>query len=277
MNRRAGFTLIELVVALFLAGIIGLALARLVISQARFVAGQDGALQARSTVRAALNVMTGELRALTAGGLRAATADSVTVRVPYAFGIACQQSGGGTSVSLLPGDSSIFNAATASGYAFRDSSGTWQFVEPATVGSGTCAPSGPSITTLSATGWPARVVRVAPNALQTREGEPVYLYQLVRYALAPSTTIPGRKALWRTVLSTGARDELVAPFDTGSTFQFLVGSRFTVRTTAPGVLDSVVGLRVRLVGQSEVTPEGKSAPSRFDVSTNIVFRNNAGL
>jgi hypothetical protein len=34
----------------------------------------------------------------------------------------------------------------------------------------------------------------------------------------------------------------------------------TVRSTAPAVLDSVGGVRVRLVGQSELTPEGKSAP-----------------
>jgi len=276
VTRPRGFSLAELVVALFLAGLIGLALARLVISQARFVAGQDGMLQARSTARAALNVLSSELRALTPGSLRAATADSITVRVPYAFGVACQQSGGGTAVSLLPGDSSIYNAATASGYAFHDSTGVWQFVEPATVASGTCSPSGPAITTLGATGWPARAVKVSPNALNTREGDLVYLYQVVRYALAPSTTLPGRLGLWRTVLSTGTREELAAPFDTGSTIRFLVGSRLTVRTTPPSVLDSVRGVRLRLVGQSERAPEGKSAPSRFDLSTNIVFRNNEG-
>jgi len=276
MTRPRGFALVELVVALVLAGIIGLALARLVISQARFVAGQDGMLQARSTARAALNVLSADLRALTPGSLRAATRDSITVRVPYAFGVACQQGGGSTNVSLIPGDSSIYNVATASGYAFRDSTGVWQFVEPATVAGGTCAPTGPAITTLSATGWSATVVKVSPYDARTREGNLVYLYQTIRFALAPSTTLPGRLALWRTVLSTGARDELAAPFDTGSTIQFLVGSRLTVRTTPPSLLDSVRGVRVRLVGQSERAPEGKSAPSRFDLSTNIVFRNNEG-
>lgn len=273
MSRSRGFSLAELLVALVLAGVIGLALARLVISQARFVAGQDAMLQARSTVRAALNVMSSELRALTPGALRAATRDSITVRVPYAFGVACQQAGGGTNVSLIPGDSSIYNAATASGYAF-DSSGTWQFQEPAGVASGTCAPAGPAIITLSATGWSGLVVKVSPNRAGTQEGDLVYLYQTVRYGIAPSTTLPGRLALWRTVLSTGTRDELAAPFDTGSTIQFLVGSRLTVRTTPPGVLDSVVGVRIRLVGQSERAAEGRTAPSRFDLSTNIVFRNN---
>ncbi len=276
MTRPRGFSLAELVVALVLAGIIGLALARLIISQARFVSGQDALLQARSTVRAALGVMTSELRALTPGALRAATKDSITVRVPYGFGVACQQSGGATNVSLIPGDSSIYNTATASGYAFRDSTGTWQFVEPAAVGVGSCAPAGPAITTLTTTGWSGKVVAVSPNDLRTGEGSLVYLYQVVRYAIAPSTSRPGRLGLFRTVLSTGTRDELAAPFDTGSTIRFLVGSRLTVRTTPPAILDSVAGVRVRLVGQSERAAEGKTAPSRFDLSTNVVFRNNAG-
>ncbi len=275
MTWRRGFSLAELVVALMLAGLIGLLLARLIISQARFVAGQDGLLQARSTARAAVNVMAADLRALTTGSLRAASKDSITVRVPYAFGVACQQGGGGTNVSLVPGDSSIYNTASASGYAFRDSTGVWQFVEPATVTSGTCAPVGPAITTLSATGWAPTAVRVSPNDLRTTEGSLVYLYQTIRYGIAPSATLPGRLALWRTVLSSGLRDELAAPFDTGSAIQFLVGSRLTVRSTPPALLDSVVGIRVRLVGQSERPPEGKSAPARFDLSTNIVFRNNA--
>lgn len=278
MSARRGFSLAELAVALLLAGIIGLALARLVISQARFVAGQDGMLQARSAARAALNVMSGELRAITPGGLVAATPDSITVRVPYAFGVACVAALGNTVVSLLPGDSAIYRSATASGYAWRDSTGTWRFVTPATVGTlnvfPLCLLATPPITTLSATGWSAKGFAVSGTAPSS--GSLVYLYQRITYAFAPSTTLPGRKALWRRVLSTGVSDELVTPFDTGSSFAFLVGSRLTVRTTAPSVLDSVRGVRVRLVGQSELTPEGKTAPSRFDLVTSILFRNNAG-
>ena len=54
MSARRGFSLAELVVAMFLAGIIGLALTKLIVNQARFVAGQDGMLQARSASRAAI-------------------------------------------------------------------------------------------------------------------------------------------------------------------------------------------------------------------------------
>ncbi|MEK7668506.1 MAG: prepilin-type N-terminal cleavage/methylation domain-containing protein, partial [Gemmatimonadota bacterium] len=217
--RRRGFSIAELLVAMVIAGIIGVALGRLILSQSRFVALQDGMMRARSGARAALNAITGELRAVTDSGLVQAGPDSITVRVPYAFGVACQQVSGKTVVSLIPTDSALYGASTASGYAWRDSLGSFRFVEPATVSTGTCSTPAPYVTTLSATGWTARNVAVAPNVLATPVGAIVYLYQKVRYAFAASVEIPGRRALWRTVLSTGSRDELVAPFDTSARFQ----------------------------------------------------------
>lgn len=279
MNRdRRGYSLAELLVALVIAGIIGAALTRLVISQARFVATQDGMMRARSGARAALNVMTNEFRMVSDSGLVAASRDSVTIRVPYAFGVACQQSAGTTVVSLLPADSASYGSAAISGYAWRDSLGAYNFVEPATVASaglGSCSGATPAITTLSATGWSATAVAVAPNVVATPVGAVVYLYQLVRYAFAASVELPGRRALWRTVLSTGVRDELVTPFDTSASFQFLVGSALAVQQSPPADLGTVRGLRVKLVAASEAPPEGRTAPVKFDLTTNLLFRNNA--
>lgn len=275
--RRRGFSIAELLVAMVIAGIIGVALARLIVSQSRFVAVQDGMMRARSGARAALNAITGELRAVTDSGLVQAGPDSITVRVPYAFGVACQQVSGKTVVSLIPTDSALYGASTASGYAWRDSTGTFQFVEPATVSSGTpCSTPAPYITTLRALPmWDYRFVYVAPNVIATPVGAIVYLYQTVRYAFAGSVEIPGRRALWRTALSTGSRDELVAPFDTSARFQFLVGQAYALQSSPPAVLDSVRGVRVKLVGASETTPQGRTAPVKFDLTTDILFRNNA--
>ncbi|MDO8665846.1 MAG: type II secretion system protein, partial [Gemmatimonadales bacterium] len=109
MTTRRGFSLAELVVAMVIAAIIGAALTRLVINQARFVGTQDAVMHARAGARAALNVMTSEFRAVSDSGLVAASRDSVTIRVPYAFGIACAQVGGATIVSLLPAENSTYN------------------------------------------------------------------------------------------------------------------------------------------------------------------------
>jgi hypothetical protein len=260
-------------VALVIAGIIGIALTRLLINQARFVAAQDGYMKARAGARAGLNVVLAELRGVTFGGLSQASRDSVTVIAPYAFGVTCiQPSGGYQALALFPVDSAAYAAASISGWAWRDDTGTWQFESPATITTGTsadCTNALPAIAVLTN----GRVVRVTPNDATTPRGRSAYLYQQIRYALAPSVEITGRRALWRQVLPNGTREELVAPFDTSSRFSFLVGERLSLQTTVPNPLDSVRGLRVRLVGQSEDTPEGRTSVTSFDLSTNIIFVN----
>lgn len=279
-TRRPGFSLAELTVAMLIGGIIGIALARLIIHQSRFVAMQDATMRARSGARAALNVLSGELRAVTDSGLVQAGRDSITVRVPYAFGVACQQISNWIVISLLPTDSAIYSASRASGYAWRDGTGAFRFKEPVLAsmrfdaGFGLCALPAPSITTLSATGWSPSMVLVSPKDT-TPVGAVVYLYQTIRYSFKESHGIPGRRALWRTVVSTGGSDELVAPFDSSAKFQFLVGGAYALQSAPPAVLDSVRGVRVKLVGASETAPQGLSQPVTFDLTTDILFRNNA--
>lgn len=278
MNRR-GFGLTELIVAMVIAGVIGIALTRLVINQARFVATQDGMMRARSSARAALNLLSYELRTVSGGtgGVFRATLDSVDVVVPYAFGVACGNSGGYTILRLIPPDSATWanTAPTTSGYAYLDNAGVWQAQDWVTTrsstGSSLCATSG--VTT-----WPGGVVwQVSvPQVSATLPPQygTVYLYQKIRYAFAPSVQLPGRRALWRTTLADGVREELVAPFDTTAQFNFLVGPMLAVRTTAPTVLDSITGLRLKLNAQSEDPPQGRTAPLLFRVTSDIIFQNH---
>lgn len=276
-HGTAGFVLAELLVALIIAAIIGVALTQLVVSQSRFVALHGAVMQARGGARAALNVMATDFRMVTDSGLVAAHHDSVTVRVPYAFGVACGQQSGKTVVGLLPADSASYFAASISGYAWRDTTGSFVFVQPATVSSssiGKCNSASPKITILSTAAWPTTEVGVDPNDVRTPSGAVVYLYQLVRYAFAPSGQLPGKVALWRTVLSTGARDELVAPFDTAASFQFLVGSALTPQVAPPADLTTVRGLRLLLIAASEQPPEGRTTPVEFNITTNVVFQNH---
>jgi prepilin-type N-terminal cleavage/methylation domain-containing protein len=276
--RPRGFVLAELVVAMVIAAIIGVALTQLVISQSRFAALQGGITQARGGARAALNVLANDLRMVSDSGLVAAAHDSVTVRVPFAFGVACAQSGGTTIVSLLPSDSASYFSASISGYAWRDTTTSYVFVQPATVSNPNanlsfCTGATPPITTLTASAWTARAVAVSPNDVRTPPGAVVYLYQLVRYAFAPSGQLPGRIGLWRTVLSTGQRDELVAPFDTSASFQFL-DSVYAPHVAPPANLTKVQGLRLLLVATSEQAPEGRTKPTTFNITTNVLFQNH---
>ncbi len=283
---RRGFALTELLVAMVVAGIIGVALTRLVINQARFVSKQDAIMRARGAARAALNVLASELQMTSGGGLVDATPDSITVRVPYAFGIACRKSSGNTILALFPADSASYAAAVPSGFAFQDSAGVYHVKDGAAVTAASALTVAAAcllllpyidVTALTAPGW--SILRGVALANATNDtaaiGAVAYVYQNVRYAFAPSVELPGRTALWRTVLSSGVREELVVPFDTAAAFRFLVGSSYAVRTTPPALLDSVVGLEIRLYGQSETPAQGSTLPTTFDLTTSITFRNNA--
>jgi prepilin-type N-terminal cleavage/methylation domain-containing protein len=274
---RRGYSLAELLVALVIAGAIGVSLSKLIISQARFVGMQQGMMAARSGARAGLNVMVQELHMITPGGVIAATTDSITVRVPYAYGVTCiQPAGGSQAIALFPYDSATYASATASGYAWKDSTGTWKYKEPTTgiaagIASDCTSGLAQPVTVLTN----GKIVRASPNVVGTKVGYPAYLYQKVRYAFTASAQLTGRRALWRTLIDTGQRDEMVAPFDTNSHFSFLTGNNLTASTTAPAVLDSLRGVKVRLVGQSEDPPEGRTKVSNFDLTTNIVFVNRS--
>ena len=71
MSRR-GFTLAELLVAMVVMSVLGLALVQVLIGNAHFVSRQDAMMDARLTARAAMYSMIGELQDVTDGGLAAA-------------------------------------------------------------------------------------------------------------------------------------------------------------------------------------------------------------
>ncbi|HEY2805145.1 MAG TPA: hypothetical protein VGI92_04725 [Gemmatimonadales bacterium] len=274
--RWRGFALAELLVALLISGIIGIALTKLVINQSRFVSTQDGIMRARSGARAALNVLASEVRMVSDSGLRSASSDSIVIRVPYAFGIACIWGLGYTAIAPFPSDSASVAIAAPSGVAWRDSVGSWHFIEPATVITGipTTFCNAVGIHVMNSTKWTATSWAVSgTTSTAPSQFAPVYLYQTITYAFGPSVDMPGRRALWRAVPSAGLREEMVTPFDSSAKFMFIVGNAQAVQASPPAVLDSVVGVRVRLVAASDNAPGGRTAPMIFNLSTNLLFRN----
>jgi prepilin-type N-terminal cleavage/methylation domain-containing protein len=267
MTRR-GFTLIELLVTLVVLAILGTALARLMMSNSRFVARQEAQLEARQTARAAMNVVTTELRMVSDGGLLAASADSVRVLVPYAFGVLCRNG----YALLAPPDSAAYAAAVPGGIAYQQASGGYTF-------NGAVAVTG---TTASTTECDKDSLRLVPGGKRITLSSTTlpttaifYLYQRVTYKFAASVALPGRRALWRN--TSAGNEELLAPFADSARFAFLVGSRLTVQTTVPAFLSQIRGLELRLTGESEGIPEGASAPIRFPLAPRVKFMNQLPL
>ncbi|MFL5402082.1 MAG: type II secretion system protein J, partial [Gemmatimonadales bacterium] len=133
---RRGFTLVELLLSLIVTAIVGAALVRMVLSQARFMDQQEAWRGARSVARGGINRLVSDLRAVEAtGGLQAAVAggQDFTVRVPYAFGVVCSAATTTATVSLLPVDATMYSALGHSGFAVRADDGTYTYYTSATL------------------------------------------------------------------------------------------------------------------------------------------------
>jgi prepilin-type N-terminal cleavage/methylation domain-containing protein len=279
---RRGFTLIELLVGVVLFAIVGAAFTKLLSIQGRFFDRQAMGNAARNVSRASLNRVVSDFRMIEAtGGIIAASPTSLTIRVPYAIGVMCANSGVGTVLSLLPVDSTSYARAGKYGYAWRDfQTGFYSYVEnpsdrldldPAAY-QAVC--TGVNITTVTS----GKVVLVTP-ALPNGSGlgTPVFLYSKVRYEFKASAAVPGKNGLYRTDISpTGAEstEELVAPFASTASWKFFTVNGGNVATTnPPASLADVRGLELHLDGSSEYIPPGASALESAPFTTAVFFKN----
>lgn len=103
-TRRAGTSLVELVIVIVLLAVIGSATLAVVIHQERFYRGQADAIDARATVRDVASVLQSELRALTPsdGDLYAITPSAVDFRATLAQSVVCTVAPSRSSVTIPP-------------------------------------------------------------------------------------------------------------------------------------------------------------------------------
>jgi prepilin-type N-terminal cleavage/methylation domain-containing protein len=284
---RRGFTLVELLISMIVTAIIGAALVRMVLSQARFMDQQEAWREARSVSRGGINRLLSDLRAVQIpGGFVAAAAggQDFTVRVPYAFGVLCGSPGGNVyTVSLLPVDATMFAETGYTGFALRDKNGVYTYHASNNI-------TNPGTTALCVTGLydqintvasingspPGVVVDLTRNSgafgIPPDRGSIIYLYRDIRYEFKASVDIPGRTALWRTRVSNNATEELVAPFDATARVNFYNLDVVPAQSAVPA-LANVRGLELLLNGMSERTPSGSPAPKTANMTTSVFFEN----
>ena len=272
-RTRAGFTLPELLVALVMTAIVGAAAMRLFVAQSRFFDMHVKQQSARAVSRSAVNSVLSDLRMVEApNGVTAATTSSITLRVPYAFGVVCASNATYTTVAFMPVDSLTLASASLSGYAWRGSSGSYTITETgvstATGASTTCTSA--SITPV--TGGPVLNVSPAMPAGATA-GTPVYLFQRVKYEFATSTQYTGRVGLFRTPIATNVAEEIAAPFDATAGFEFYdLTAGGSASTTVP-TLANIRGIELVFNGQSEKPRFGKTTPETTKYRTAVFFMN----
>jgi prepilin-type N-terminal cleavage/methylation domain-containing protein len=270
MTKRRGFTLTELLITVVLLGILGAGITNMLSSQMRFFQRSTGARNARAVTRNAVNFMRNEMRMIEPRGITAATATSITVSVPYRLGVHCSASTG----TFVPLDSVINATAVYAGYMWRDTAaaGIWTYV-PSTgalaAGNATsCTAANPGMSEIT-----GGTLYIVSPALVAPPAAPMMLYQTITYSFAPSTLVPGRTALWRTVTG-GSAEEIAVPFDAGSTIRFYVNGGTTSQTAVPGTLNTITGIEFDMTAESERSSPGTNAPETSASRVSIFFRNS---
>jgi prepilin-type N-terminal cleavage/methylation domain-containing protein len=276
MKNRAGFTLVEVMIALTLTAVLGAAFMGAFASQSRFFDHQEKVGAARAVSRGALNIMMSEMRMIERGGgvVPTPTNTRIELRVPYVFGMACESLTGVMTISALPADRTGVENLDISGYAYRMANGTYTYVDiPAVVasvpvaGAVTCAAKGvglpPNGDYLTVTGTVANGTP-PPGTL-------VFLYHKVTYEFAPSEIISGL-ALFRQVDGQADPEELIAPFDANARFRFFVNDAATAQDAVPATLSDITGLEIVLDALSE-RPNGDGTHQSVPLTTAVHFKN----
>ncbi len=286
-DRRRGLSLVELVLAITVASIMGAAILSLMVGFTRFQERSEAQRSARLVGRAAVNVLVDGVRMVDPSwGVEAVSASSITVKAPYAIGLVCASTLTSATVALVPVDSVLFSDGGYSGFAWLSSGTFLPVAGGSAVVSGafpvSCASAGIQEQTAPVSAPNQRtlvVVLTVPSGELTvalAAGTPVMLYRRLRFYFAASAqpALDGRTALWRALLDDPSPvAELVAPFDASAAFRFYVSGSRMPRTAPPTDLTTLRGLQFYLPGESVNAVRQRHAPEQADLTTASFFLN----
>lgn len=234
MNRdRRGFTLTELIVVTVLGALLVMAALQVLITNQRTYTAQNAQIQGQQSTRAAVDVLYGELREISAqgGDIVSMSSSSLTVRSMRKFGVVCSLTTANPPVLrvLQVGD---WFAVNDSVFIFADNqtniSGDDDWIAARVSAVDTTVMCGSSkAQNLSFSGQSSKFT--VPTGDSVRTGAPVRSYERYRYSLY---TYNGESYLGRTDQG-GTTVPLVGPLkpSNGLTFAYLDSVGNTTATT----------------------------------------------
>jgi prepilin-type N-terminal cleavage/methylation domain-containing protein len=229
-SRSAGFTLVELMVAVVVASILAGVILQVVTGQARSTDIQFARQEVRDNTRGALELVASELRGLSsaAGAIHYAGSDSIRFRTPLVWGVYCAATGGTTMIRV---DSVVWSAIRATvpatvgvavqtvvspeTYAYSDAASSTGIVA---VPPGNCAASAmQSDNKTVVVGFTGVSTTTVPATPPPTIGRSVYLYRNIAYGDGVATTTSDR---WMTRGLGTSVEPLAGPIDS-LTFRYL--------------------------------------------------------
>lgn len=282
--EHGGFTLVELLVALVLSGIVVGSIFQLLVGQGQFVELQSAREEVQQNTRAAIELISSELRTLPAGdALVYAGADSITLRVVRAWGVVCDTPAPNALDVVFPsiaGMSYTPNLGTGVAVNLGDiADEDWSSaVRVESVGSAaaTCAAealgSGVERRTLALSGTPQNSDGDTPA-----DGNILYLYDQVTYRIGTSPMLPGLWIQRRVGQGSGSSNQPFAGpvLDGGLSFQYFADGSSTPLATPLGSAARASVARVAVVVESvSRNSQGEFRESKADTVI-VALRNRS--
>lgn len=289
-RARGGFTLIEMIVALVIASVVVSSLFQLLQGHGRFIDLQSAREEVQQNARAALELISAELRSVSAGGLVEMEPQRIRFLQPRAWGILCEsltplstEMWGAFAVAVLPDEvlygRQHWGIAVEQAEDPRLRTGRLRYLrgqaEPA--GAGSCAGmSGTPVTERVVVGFqiPAGVL-VEEDSVGA--GALVMIYEEVAYDVATSASGAAPGAWIRRMVGYSGAQPNMQPLagpvveGEGLAFTYLRADGVTPATNPSDV--RLVGIRV-VARSSRVVAPGGAQPDLVDTATTVVSLRN---
>ncbi len=290
MRSRRGVSLVELLIAMTVASLMGAAMISFMVSFTRFQERTEAQRAARVVGRSAIAVLADGLRMVDPSwGIVSASATSITVKAPYAVGLICASTVTSETIALVPVDSVLFATPGYSGFAWQSGGSAFVPVDGGTLAVSSTFPSSCTSAGIQQQTAPSSapnqktlvvVITLPTGALSApiAVGTPVLLYRRVQFYFAASgqTGLSGRTALWRDYLDDAVTaTELTGPFDASAAFRFYISGTRAVQLSVPSDLTTLRGFQFYLPGESDRTVRQRNAPEQADLTTAVYFLNTA--
>jgi prepilin-type N-terminal cleavage/methylation domain-containing protein len=206
--RRAGFTLVELLITIVISGILATGVLRYLQGQQAFAGYQHARQEVQQNARGALELISAELRMVPPGAIRIAERNRIEFLLPRAWGILCHPistTGAGSQWILFPSGAfpadfpAVPASATDWGVAVPALGGSWSTSTISGQSSG--SPACDTSFTTSTAGWQARRISYSTLPAGAPIGSSVFLYQRVIYEVGsdPGARDPSRVWLRRNI------------------------------------------------------------------------------
>ena len=284
---RAGFTLVEMLVALVITALLTTVIWQLVRTQSRFVAFESQREDAQANGRAAVDIVAGDVRAALPQGIISAKDSVLVLALPKAWGVLCATN---TAISMT----AVFPTMAPDAFTVLANGGTGVVVNTAATSTPIWLPrpaldnTRATVTAIAAanaaavcttaTGTVSAYTLTGTNFPIGAAGTLVSLYQLVRYDVGQS------EGKWWVRRSNGINADntfsmvpLAGPVFARDSmrFTYYTGAAATLANPAPGTavatLDQLSRVKFKVVTVSSGAYGGTSSVNRD--STTILLRN----